>query len=207
MKLLKKECFPDLCPILYDRPFTQESFAEDFEVCGGHWYVEDGWLIGENRGNFPGMAISRNAYCDNVILDFYAATILPCSHDINVMWNGSWNRETNTRDTAYVIGLQGWWNGKVGFERSPEYKLNAATQLFPFEPGREYHIQCGSLDGHVFVLVDGALVLEITDPDPIDCKKHGLVGFEAYCAKLRFQDFKVRKAQWTDIEEHYEPEF
>ena len=59
MKLLKKECFPDLCPILYDRPFTRESFAEDFEVCGGHWYVEDGWLIGENRGNFPGMAISR----------------------------------------------------------------------------------------------------------------------------------------------------
>lgn len=207
MKLLKKECFPDRCPILYDRPFTPESFAEDFEVCGGSWYVEDGWLIGENRGNFPGMAISKAAYCDNVILDFYAATILPCSHDINVMWNGSWNRQTNSRDTAYVIGLQGWWNGKVGFERSPEYVLNAATQLFPFEPGREYHIQCGSLDGHVFVIVDGALVLEITDPDPIDYTKHGLVGFEAYCAKLRFRDFKVRKAQWTDIEEHYEPEF
>ncbi len=207
MKLLKKEIFPDQCPILYDRPFTEASFAEDFDVRAGNWYVEDGWLIGENRTNFAAMAISRAAYCDNVILDFYASTVLPCTHDINVMWNGSWNWETNTRDTAYVIGLQGWWNGKVGFERSPEYVLNAATQLFPFEPGREYHIQCGSLNGHVFVVVDDALVLEITDPAPIDITKHGLVGFEAYCAKVRFRDFKVRKAVWQAIEESYQPEF
>lgn len=207
MKLLKKEVFPDTCPILYDRPFSPESLAQDFEIRGGNWYVEDGWLIGENRGNFPGMVISRQGYYDNVILDFKASTIAPCTHDINVMWNGSWNRETDTRHVAYVAGLQGWWNGKVGFEKSPDYKLNVATPLFPFEPGRQYHIQCGSLDGHVFVMVDGALVLEVTDPDPIDVTKYGLVGFEAYCSKLRFRDFKVRKAQWTVIEESYIPEF
>ncbi len=207
MKLLKKEIVIEECPILYDRPFTSESFAEDFDVRGGKWYVEDGWLIGENPDNCPGMAISRASYNDNVILDFKASTILPCTHDINVMWNGSWVEETNKRGVAYVAGLQGWWNGKVGFERSPEYVLNAATQLFQFVPGQEYHMQCGSLDGHAFIIVDGKLVLEITDPDPIDYTKHGLIGFEAYCSKIRFRDFKVRKAVWTDIKEHYEPEF
>ncbi len=207
MKLLKKEIFIEECPILYDRPFTPESFAEDFQVRSGKWYVEDGWLIGENPDNSPGMAISRASYNDNVILDFTASTILPCTHDINVMWNGSWVEENNTRGVAYVAGLQGWWNGKVGFERSPEYVLNAATQLFEFVPGKEYHMQCGSIDGHVFIVVDGKLVLEIIDPDPIDYTKHGLIGFEAYCSKIRFRDLKVRKAVWTPIQESYKPEF
>ncbi len=207
MILLKKEIDPDHCPILYDKPFTENSFKDDFTVCGGKWRVEEGWLIGENRGNFPGMAISKNSYNENVILDFEAATVLPCSHDINVMWNGSWNFETNTRDIAYVVGLEGWWHGKVGFEKSPEYVLNAATPLFKFEAGRIYRIQCGSIDGHIFVAVDGKLVLEVTDPEPIDFKKHGLVGFEAYCAKLKFRNFKIRKAVWAETADEYIPEF
>ena len=70
MRLLKKEIEPEKCPILYHKPFTPSSFAEDFEVRGGNWYVENGYLIGENRGNFPGMAISKMSFCDNVLLDF-----------------------------------------------------------------------------------------------------------------------------------------
>lgn len=207
MKLLNKEIFPSQCPLLYNRPFSSQSLSDDFEVRGGTWKVEDACLIGENRENNPGMVISKASYCTNVILDFKASTVLPCTHDINVMWNGSWNEKTNTRDVAYVAGLQGWWNGKVGFEKSPEYQLNAATPLFPFQPGHEYHIQCGSIHGHVFVLVDDALVLEVTDPNPIDVSRFGRVGFEAYCAKVRFRDFMVRQAVWTEIKQSYTPEF
>ena len=50
------------------------------------------------------------------MLDFEARTIPPCTHDINCMWSGSWDYETNTRALAYVAGLEGWWDGKVGFE-------------------------------------------------------------------------------------------
>jgi hypothetical protein len=63
--------------------------------------------------------------------------------------------------------LQGWWEGKVGIEKSPEYKLNIATPLFDFEPGRTYRIQGGSIDGHCFVFVDGKIVLEVTDSVPL----------------------------------------
>ena len=207
MDLLSKQINPDKCPVIYDRPFSKESLEEDFEICGGNWYVEDGWLIGENRENCAAMVISRKQYNENVILDFKASTIPPCTHDINVMWNGNWNRETNYRDIAYVSGLQGWWVGKVGIEKSPEYKLNVATPLFDFEPGKVYHIQCGSINGHCFTMVDGKLLLEVTDPDPIDFTKYGLIGFEAYCTKVRFTDFKVRRAVWTENKLRYEPEF
>ena len=207
MKLIHKEIDIDNFEVLYDVPFTQESFERDFEVRDGNWYVEDGFLIGESRKNFASMAIMKENFFGPVCLDFYAKVLEPCTHDINCMWSGSWNEETNTRALAYVAGIGGWWDGKVGFEKSPEYKLNCGTKLFNFEPGRLYHMQCGSIGGHVFVVVDGNLAIEATDPDPIDQFVNGRIGFEAYCTKVRYRDVKVRRVTYVDTAAPYEPEF
>ena len=207
MILMKKEINPDAMEILYDKPFTKESFEQDFEVRDGTWYVKDGWLIGESRKNFASMAILKESYYGPVCLDFYAKVLEPCTHDINCMWSGSWNEETNTRDIAYVAGIGGWWDGKIGFEKSPDYKLNCGTKMFNFEPGRTYHMQCGSIGGHVFVIVDGALAIEATDPEPIDQQHFGRIGFEAYCTRVAYTDFKIRRATYKDIVAEYQPEF
>ncbi len=207
MRLLHKELIPEKSEILYHEEFTDNVLKRDFEIRGGKWRTGDGWLIGENPDNCPGMVISKRNFTGNVMLDFKAATIPPCTHDINVMWNGSWNEEKNTRDVAYVAGIQGWWHGKVGFEKSPDYRLNVATQIFDFQPGKIYRVQAGSIDGHIFVIIDGKLVLEVTDPDPIDTGKYGRVGFEAYCSKLKFTDFYVKRPYWEAVSEKYQPEF
>ena len=207
MELMKKNVNLSCLPVLYDTPFTPESVARDFEVRGGEWSVEDGWLTGKNRGNFPGMIISRQPFYGPVMLDFEARTVLPCTHDINWMWSGDWDYETNTRATAYVAGLQGWWDGKVGFEKSPDYRLNCATQYLNFEPGRIYHIQCGSIGGHIFCLIDGVLALEITDPDPIDQPVHGKIGFEAYCSHIQIRKLRVCRVEFQPAEKCYTPEF
>ena len=141
------------------------------------------------------------------MLDFKASTILPCTHDINVMWNGSWDETTNTRGVAYVAGLQGWWQGKVGFEKSPDYRLNAGTPLIPVYPRERIPYQTGSIDGHVFIIVDGSLLLEVTDPEPIDSSRYGKIGFEAYCSQIQIQDFYVKQIAYQPIEEQYIPEF
>lgn len=193
--------------ILYDTPFTPESFARDFEIRDGNWYVKNGWLIGESRKNFASMAIMRNSYYGPVCLDFYARVLEPCSHDINCMWSGSWNEETNTRALAYVAGIGGWWDGKIGFEKSPEYKLNCGTKLLKFDPGHTYHMQCGSIGGHIFVIVDGKLAIEATDPEPIDQNLYGRIGFEAYCTRVAYTNFKVRRASHENIPAVYTPEF
>lgn len=207
MRLLKKELNIEKSKVIYHKEFSEQMLLDDFEIRGGEWHAQDGWLIGKNNTNFAAMIISKNDYFGNVMLDFKAATIHPCTHDINAMWNGSWNYQTNARDIAYVAGLQGWWHGKVGFEKSPNYELNAATPLFDFKAGTVYHIQMGSIDGHVFVIVDGNLVLEITDPFPIDNKKYGKIGFEAYCTQLKFTDFYVKQVDFDVIDEQYIPEF
>ena len=207
MLLVHKELLLDACPVIWKKPLTPDVIASDFDIRGGEWQVRDGWLFGKNRENNPGMIISREDFFGDVLLELRAKTVLPCTHDINLMWNGSWNYETNTRHIAYVCGLQGWWAGKVGFEKSPDYLLNAATQLFPFQPGKEYFIQAGSIRGHVFILVDGELVLEVTDPSPIDNTRYGRFGFEAYCSSIAIRDVCLRRAVWRPIEECYTPEF
>lgn len=207
IQLMKKKIFTEKLEVLYNVPFSDESLARDFEIKSGKWHVEDGWLVGENRENFAAMVISKADWFGPIMMEFDAQTILPCTHDINVMWHGSWNNSNNTRDVAYVAGLQGWWDGKVGFEKSPEYKLNVGTQLFEFEPGRVYHMAVGDIEGHIFVVVDGKLVLEITDPNPIDSQKYGKIGFEAYCSKLKFKNLSIKRITWEDDPKTYMAEF
>jgi hypothetical protein len=207
LRIIGKEIDLDHSKILYDEPISAENFTKNWQVYTGEWWVDGEWLTGKNPGNFPGMAFLKGDYPGNVLVDFEARTVLPSSRDINVMWNGSWDEVKNKRDVAYVAGLEGWWGGKIGIEKSPEYKLNAATPLFDFEPGRIYHIQVGSINGHCFVFVNGQLLLEVTDPDPIDSQKYTKVGFEAYCSYIQIRNIQIRSIAWQPVELKYTPDF
>ena len=205
--LMGKRILLDRSPTLFAQPFAAADLSRDWQVRSAEWRVEGEWLTGRNPANAPGMITSRADFFGNVLLEFEARTVPPSTHDIDCMWNGSWDEEHNRRGTAYVAGVQGWWDGKVGFERSPDYKLTAATPLFPFEPGRVYRLQAGSIDGHAFVFLDGRLVLEVTDPDPIDASRYGLIGFEAYASIIQLRRLVVRQIVWENRDQSYPPEF
>jgi len=205
--IMHKAIALDSCEVLYETPFSDASLKADWLIRRGEWSVRDGWLTGRNPDNAPGMITSTRPFFGNVLLEFEARTVVPSTHDIDCMWNGSWDDSTDERGLAYVVGVAGWWEGKVGFEKSPAYALTAATQIFPFEPGRAYRIQAGSIDGHAFVFIDGRLVLEVTDPDPIDVSAHGLIGFEAYASHIQIRGLVVRQLVWTPRQLTYAPEF
>jgi len=208
LQLMCMQLFPEKMEVLYDRPFSPEMLAEDFEIRDGSWHVdEDGWLIGENRKNSAAMVISKGEYFGDVLIEFDAATVLPATRDINVSWHMSWNEEKNARGTAYVMGLQGWYDGYVGFEKSPEYRFVANTKLLDFVPGKVYHIAVGNIGNRVFITVDGVTALEIRDPDPIDLMKHGRVGFEAFCTRVKYRNLTIRRAVAVDNFKPYDPEW
>ncbi len=207
IELMKKRILLDSSKVLYNDPLSTEGFESGWTVHHSKWGVEDGWLVGENRGNWPGMAILKQDFPGNVLVEFEAQTILPSSHDINVMWNGEWLDETDQRGLAYVAGLQGWWTGKVGIEKSNDYKFMVGTPLLDFVPGKIYKIQAGSIDGHCFILANGKLLLEAMDPDPIDNQKYTKVGFEAYCSKIKIRNIVIRQINWEPVDMKYEPEF
>ena len=207
LSLMRKEIDLAGSKVLYERLLTSEHLRDDWTTHNGSWWVQDGWLHGRNPENAPGMAILKEDFPGNVMVAFDARTVLPSTHDIDVMWNGEWLEAENKRGTAYVAGIEGWWVGKVGLEKSPAYELTATTPLFDFEPGRIYRILAGSIDGHLFVFVDGRLLLEVTDPQPIDHQRFAKVGFEAYSSHIQVRNISVRQITWKPIESKYTPEF
>ncbi len=207
MRLLHKEVWYDPANPIYRFPGTEAAFRSDFIVKRGRWYFENGKIVGRHPYETPGMIISRSHYYCDVMVDFKAQILSPSTHDVNVMWNGHWDLETNTRGVGYVAGINGWWRNMVGIEKSPEYKLNVATQLFTAEPDHEYHVCAGSVAGHCFVLIDGKEALELTDPDPIDVTQNGLIGFEAFASWIAISDVKVYKLKWKESDLTYPREF
>jgi len=187
--------------------FDEATFADNFVVKSGEWSVEDGWVVGKNPDMCPGMIVSQKDFFGNVMVELTAKMVAPSTHDINVMINGEWDEEKDCRGYAYVAGLEAFWHGNVGFEKSPEYKLTAATPLFRFEPEKEHNFKMGNVDGKVFVLVDDELCLEISDPEPLDTSLYGKIGFEAYSSWWKFKGLKVYKLKYEKIEEYYNPEF
>ncbi len=208
IQLMRYKMYPETMEVLYDRPFSEEMLKEDFELKDGRWYVdEEGWLVGENRRSSAAMLMSKGEYFGDVLIEFDAATVLPATRDINLTFHGSWDEEKNCRDVAYVFGLEGWYNGYVGFEKSPEYKFVVNTKLLDFVPGKVYHVAVGNIGNDLFVVVDGVLALEIRDPDPIDVNKYGRIGFEAYCTRVKYKNLQVKRLAYEDGFTPYEPEF
>lgn len=187
--------------------FDEASFEENFVVKSGNWTTQDGWAVGKNPDMCPGMIVSKKDFYGNVMVEITAKMVAPSTHDINVMINGEWDEEKDCRGNAYVAGVEAFWHGNVGFEKSPEYKLTAATPLFTFDPEKEHVFKMGNIDGKIFVLVDDELCLEITDPDPLDANKYGKIGFEAYSSWWKFKNLKVYRLKYEKIEEYYNAEF
>ena len=208
LQLMKKRLYPENMETLFSaEEFTEAIVRDSFDITGGKWYVEDGWLVGENRNCTADMIVTKDKFFGDILVEFDAATVLPSTRDINVTIHASWDEEKNQRDIAYVAGIEGWWQGMVGFEKSPKYDLLVQTKLFPFEPGQIYHMTVGNIGNDLFIANDGVVALEIHDPDPIDIMKYGRIGFEAYCTKVKYRDVKVRRVTYIDTAKPYDPEF
>lgn len=187
--------------------FCDSDLEELFEVKTGEWYTKDGWIVGKNPKMCPGMIVSKQNYFGDVMLEATVRMVEPSTHDVNFMINGEWIEEKNQRGLAYVAGLEAFWHGNIGFEKSPEYKLIGATQLFEFDPIKEYRFRLGNAGGRIFVMVDDRLCLEIRDPDPIDGEKYGKIGFEAFSSWWQFKHLKVYRLSYERVREYYHSEF
>ena len=74
--LMKKQILVESSEVLYEKfGFTQQEFDEQWTIHHSEWKVEDGWLVGENKGNWPGMAILKQDFPGNVLVEFEAQTV------------------------------------------------------------------------------------------------------------------------------------
>jgi len=199
--LIGKKLLVDKCPILMDCQ-PDENWQKYWQVMGGEWKEEDGWLIGAEKGNLGGILFSRESYDCDVVFSFTMKTVLPATRDLNALFCAHW--ENGYLGNAYVVGLNGWWEHKSGIERSPETGLRSLTGAYHYTPGTEVRMTTGIIKGHSFLCVDDEIVAELIDPNYIS---GGHVGFSPYCTKLAIKDIQVRRAVWEEFIQSYEPEF
>ena len=69
LHLLGKLVKLDECPILLDSQ-PDANWQKDWQVMAGEWKVEDGYLIGAERGNKGGILFSRQSFDCDVIFTF-----------------------------------------------------------------------------------------------------------------------------------------
>ena len=209
--LLGKKIISDKSEILF-KYSPDENWEQYWDVMTGKWYYNDGYLIGEEPGNFGGILMSKKWYDEDVMFSFTIGTVLPATRDVNAVFCASWNETRDYLGESYVCGLNGWYEDKSGIEKilktskdgGDQRGVYSTTAAYHYEPGTEVRMTAGSISGHTFMVVDDVLVTELIDPTPI---KGGHVGFSAYCTKLKIKDIEVRKIYWEDFIQKYKPEF
>jgi hypothetical protein len=201
--LLGKKIFWDRSEVLLDYQ-PDENWQDLWDAKLGHWEYKDGCLIGTEPGNFGGILLSKQYFEDNVMMRFTMSTVLPATRDLNAVFCTTWDDSVNYLKKGYVVGLNGWYENKSGIERFPESELRALTTLYHYEPGTEVEILTGAIDGHCFLFVNGVLIQELIDKNPI---LGGHVGFSPYSTSLRIRDIQIRKICWEKRHQVYEPEF
>lgn len=201
--LAGKKIIIDKSPVLLSYK-PSDDWEKFWSPMAGKWYVDNGYLIGEETGNKGGILFSKESYDKDVMLSFTVATVLPATRDLNAVWCAHWEKETDYLGESYVCGLNGWWENKAGIERNKYSNLYSTTSLFKYVPGTEVRMTCGSINGHCFMVVDDKLVTELVDPNPI---RGGHVGFSPYCTKLKIKDIEIREIYWEQFLQEYDPEF
>lgn len=154
------------------------------------------------------MVFAKVGFLGNILLDFHARTVPPCTDDIIFVWNvEGWDYAKNDAGIGYIGGLGGWWAGKIGLERYPECALRASTSLFKLQAGRIYRIQAGNITGYCFIAVDGCVALEVQDPSPLDTNRFNRVGLGVYCSHVQFRDVSIKQIKWNPVLQSYTPNF
>ncbi len=196
----------DQSPILAEGPRTTEELNRDWEYKNGVWKVENGWIDGKHTGNSGGILYSKKHFPGNVLLEFEGRTVPPCDNDLNFTWRAEgWDNEHDDAGISYIAGLGGWWENKTGIEHYPECRCRSVTSLIPLEAGKLYFIQAGDIDGHCFIFVDGKLVIEMFDPDPITA--YGKVGLGTYASWIQVRNFRIRQITSHPNTMEYTPSF
>lgn len=182
-----------------------DNWERYFMPMGGSWHYENGYLIGSERGNKGGILLSRRRFAEDVAISFTVSSNLPATRDLNAIYCAEWDYENDYLKSAYICGVNGWYDHRAGIEKFPENGLRALTSLFHYTPGEEIEITAGAVNGHNFLLVNDELVMALVDPNPI--KNGGHVGFSPYCTSLKIKDIKIFEIFWEKRNQIYNAEF
>ena len=205
LKILEKHLLPDKSPVLLSLPLSSQEDLDTLEICSGEWTIKDSALEGFCPVNAGGMIYTKFNHPGDVLLEFTAQNVSPCNNDINfVLKTSGYDFANGDAGPGYIGSLNGWYNGKAGFEKYPAMLPAAYTPLFSTVSGQSYLVQTGCVGGHLFLFVDSQLIIETQDEHPEDLAAFGRIGLGPYASRVRFSQLKVYDLKWETLAEQYE---
>ena len=85
----------------------------------------------------------------------------------------------------------------------PDFALSVTSDSCRIKPDQWYHIVSGVVGNHHFIEVDGAVVLELLDPNPLPNTHSGHFGFGIYQSHVECRNLTVYAPKWQNIEDKY----
>ena len=103
IKLVNKIIDIDNSRIIYNKPLD-DSWQDDWQVMAGEWSVQDGCLVGVERGNKGGVLFFKQRFDGiNVMLTCKISTILPATRDVNVIFCAEWDDKADDLEYYDVV--------------------------------------------------------------------------------------------------------
>ena len=172
--------------------FERTELGKDYKRTGGNWRIVAGELHVQGAKNRP-LWLLRTLPRDARV-EFDARSTSE-SGDIKVEIFGD-GASSATKDsyvaTSYVVIFGGWNNSKNVLARMDEHGADRVVgKPRRVVPGRDYRFRIERIGGTLTVWVDGDLLLEMNDPEPLEGRGHDHFGFNNWQSDLWFDNLKI----------------
>lgn len=182
---------------LASEPFAGKTLSDEWIAEEGNWQTARGrgedtdGVIGEPGTKYPDSFLwTKHSFSGDIAVEFDAECLSEPANDINFVICGKSPNYPPPEAKLYLFGVGGWGNTRSGVERAPDYKWKMLTGLLTIQPRRTYHILAGRLKGVFYLFVDGALIVQARDPDPLPAE--GQFAFHVYKSRVRFSRLEIR---------------
>lgn len=172
--------------------FDRAQLGDHWHNTGGPWQIRDGALHVRGARNRP--LWLRRTLPRDVRVEFDVTSDSPEGDiKVEVFGDGS-SRATSESYTAtsYVVIFGGWGNSTNVIARMDEHGADRAVgPRRPVEPGRTYHLVIERQGDTIRAEVDGELLAEMEDPEPLEGRGHDHFAFNNWQSDLIFDNLEI----------------
>ena len=165
--------------------FDRAALGAHYLLQGGSWRIVDGALasIGDhNQPLFLDVPLARN----------FRITFVAWSQSDAVDTKVEVCSDGKSHSSGYIVILGGWNNSITTIARLDEHEKGRVQLRKGWEKGRRYHWTVERTDGRTLrLLIDGALVAEYPDADPLFGPGNDRLAFTSWESHVFYDDLVI----------------
>ncbi len=181
-----------LAPIPFSDNFQRNNLGDNWQPAPG-WRLENGWVFSSGTKNRP--LWLRSSIPNNAVIELDAKSESPAG-DIKFEIYGDGQHHAS----GYILILGGWNNSISTIARLDEHGQDRQElkQKGIVKMGRTYHMKVVRKDKVIRWYVDGKLLLDYYDSEPLRGEGHDRFAFNDWDSNLYFDNLSIRELKADD---------